>query len=140
MVKMPNESDSIRTRNQLIFLLCCLTFSNIACFTIITSFTKSNFLNAITDSTYFVSIYNQKPYFLLYGLTGISFLAYSFIYYVYGSKVSFERRIKGETLAMLTASLVLYGLPLIWPDFQKNFWSAMGYFAIIDIVPLNWLW
>jgi hypothetical protein len=44
---------------------------------------------------------------LLYGLTGISFLVYSFIYYIYGSKVSFERRIKGETLAMLIASLVL---------------------------------
>jgi hypothetical protein len=133
MVKSKDESDSIRSRNRLIFLLCCLTFSNIACFTIVTSYTKSNFLNAISYSAFFDNIYNQKPYFLLYGLTGISFLVYSFIYYVYGSKVSFERRIKGETLAMLTASLVLYALPLFWPGFQMNFWSAMGYFAIIDI-------
>jgi hypothetical protein len=133
MVNTPDHSVSIRSRNRLIFLLCCLTFSNIACFTIITSFTKSNFLNVIANSAYFVTIYNQKPYFLLYGLTGISFVIYSCVYYVYGSKMSFERRIKGETLAMLTASLILYCIPQIWPGFHMKFWPAMIYFAVIDI-------
>ena len=113
--------------------MCLLTFSNIACFTIITSFTKSNFLNAIASSTYFINIYNQKPYFLLYGLTGISFVIYSCIYYVYGSKVSFERRIKREMLAMLTASLVLYCIPQVLPGFHKQFLPAMCYFVVIDI-------
>ncbi|MGD8296433.1 MAG: cyclic nucleotide-binding domain-containing protein [Desulfobacterales bacterium] len=110
-----------------------MTFSNIACFTIITSFTKSNFLNAIASSTYFINIYNQKPYFLLYGLTGISFVIYSCIYYIYGSKVSFERRIKHEMLAMLTASLVLYCIPQVLPGIHKNFLPAMCYFVVIDI-------
>jgi hypothetical protein len=114
-------------------LLSLLTFSNIACFTIITSFTKSNFLNAIASSTYFINIYNQKPYFLLYGLTGISFVIYSCIYYIYGSKVSFERRIKHEMLAMLTASLVLYCIPQVLPGIHKNFLPAMCYFVVIDI-------
>jgi len=120
MFKTSDSNDSIRTRNRLIVLLCLLTFSNIACFTIITSFTKGNFLNAIASSTDFINIYNQKPYFLLYGLTGISFVIYSFIYYLYGSKVSFERRIKGETLAMLTASLVLYCIPQVLPGFHTK--------------------
>ena len=133
MFKTSDSNDSIRTRNRLIVLLCLLTFSNIACFTIITSFTKGNFLNAIASSTDFINIYNQKPYFLLYGLTGISFVIYSFIYYLYGSKVSFERRIKGETLAMLTASLVLYCIPQVLPGFHTKFLPAMCYFAVIDI-------
>ena len=133
MVKTPEQRHSIRSRNRLIFLLCCLTFSNIACFTIITSFTKSNFLNAIASSAHFVTIFNQKPYFLLYGLTGISFVIYSCLYYVYGSKMSFERRIKGETIAMLTASLILYCIPQILPGFHMNFWPAMIYFTVIDI-------
>jgi hypothetical protein len=113
--------------------LCLLTFSNIACFTIISSFTKSNFLNAIASSTYFINIYNQKPYFLLYGLTGISFVIYICIYFVYGSKVSFERRIKREMLAMLTASLVLYCIPQVLPGFHKHFVPAMSYFVVVDI-------
>ena len=133
MFKTLDSSDSIRSRNRLIVLLSLLTFSNIACFTIITSFTKSNFLNAIASSAYFINIYNQKPYFLLYGLTGISFVIYSCIYYIYGSKVSFERRIKHETLAMLTASLVLYSIPQVLPGIHKNFLPAMCYFVVIDI-------
>jgi len=133
MFKTIDSTDSIRSRNRLIVLLSLLTFSNIACFTIITSFTKSNFLNAIASSTYFINIYNQKPYFLLYGLTGISFVIYSCIYYVYGSKVSFERRIKRETLAMLAASLVLYCIPQVLPGFHKKFFPAMCYFVVIDI-------
>jgi hypothetical protein len=133
MFKTLDSNDSIRSRNRLIVLLSLLTFSNIACFTIITSFTKSNFLNAIASSTYFINIYNQKPYFLLYGLTGISFVIYSCIYYVYGSKVSFERRIKREMLAMLTASLVLYCIPQVLPGFHKQFLPAMCYFVVIDI-------
>ncbi|MGD1970936.1 MAG: cyclic nucleotide-binding domain-containing protein [Desulfobacterales bacterium] len=128
-----DSSDSIRSRNRLIVLLCLLTFSNIACFTIITSFTKSNFLNAIASSPHFSSIYNQKPYFLLYGLTGISFVIYSCIYFVYGSKVSFEHRIKREMLAMLTVSLVLYGIPQVLPGFHQHFGPAMGYFVVVDI-------
>ena len=133
MFKALDSNDSIRFRNRLILLLSLLTFSNIACFTIITSFTKSNFLNAIAGSAYFINIYNQKPYFLLYGLTGISFVIYSCIYYVYGSKVSFERRIKREMLAMLTTSLVLYCIPQVLPGFHKQFLPAMGYFVVIDI-------
>ena len=133
MIKTPNSNDSIRSRNRLIVLLSLLTFSNIACFTIITSFTKSNFLNAITSSTYFINIYNQKPYFLLYGLTGISFVIYSCLYYIYGRNVSFELRIKVETFAMLTASLVLYCIPLVLPDFHKKFLPAVCYFVVIDI-------
>ena len=133
MFRTLDSNDSIRSRNRLIVLLSLLTFSNIACFTIITSFTKSNFLNAIASSTYFINIYNQKPYFLLYGLTGISFVIYSCIYYVYGSKVSFERRIKREMLAMLTASLVLYCIPQVFPGFHKKFLPAMCYFVVIDI-------
>jgi hypothetical protein len=133
MFKTLDSNDSIGFRNQLILLLSLLTFSNIACFTIITSFTKSNFLNAIASSTYFINIYNQKPYFLLYGLTGISFVIYSCIYYVYGSRVSFERRIKREMLAMLTASLVLYCIPQVLPGFHKQFLPAMAYFVVIDI-------
>ena len=133
MSKTLDSNDSIRSRNRLIVLLSLLTFSNIACFTIITSFTKSNFLNAIANSTYFTNIYNQKPYFLLYGLTGISFVIYSCIYYVYGSMVSFERRIKREMLAMLTASLVLYCIPQVLQGFHKQFLPAMCYFIVIDI-------
>ena len=133
MSKPSDSSDSIRFRNRLIVLLCLLTFSNIACFTIITSFTRSNFLNAIASSTYFVSIYNQKPYFLLYGLTGISFVIYSCIYFVFGSKVSFERRIKGEMLAMLTVLLVLYCIPRVMPGFHMHFVAAMSYFVVVDI-------
>jgi hypothetical protein len=133
MFKTFDSNDSIRSRNRLIVLLSLLTFSNIACFTIISSFTKSNFLDAIARSTYFINIYNQKPYFLLYGLTGISFVIYSCIYYVYGSKVSFERRIKSEMLAMLTASLVLYCIPQVLPGFHKQFLPAMCYFVVIDI-------
>ena len=133
MFKTSDSKDLIRSRNRLIVLLSLLTFSNIACFTIITSFTKSNFLNAIASSTYFINIYNQKPYFLLYGLTGISFVIYSCIYYIYGSKVSFERRIKHEMLAMLTASLVLYCIPQVLPGIHKNFLPAMCYFVVIDI-------
>ncbi|MGI9570747.1 MAG: hypothetical protein ACR2PH_13685, partial [Desulfobulbia bacterium] len=133
MLKTFDTKDSIRSRNRLIVLLCLLTFSNIACFTIISSFTKSNFLNAIASSTYFINIYNQKPYFLLYGLTGISFVIYSCIYFVYGSKVSFERRIKREMLAMLTASLVLYCIPQVLPGFHKHFVPAMSYFVVVDI-------
>jgi hypothetical protein len=133
MFKPVDSSDSIRSHNRLIVLLCLLTFSNIACFTLITSFTKSNFLSAIASSTYFNSIDNQKPYFLLYGLTGISFVIYSCIYFVYGSKVSFERRFKREMLAMLTASLVLYCIPGILPGFHKHFVAAMTYFVVVDI-------
>ena len=133
MSKTLDSNDSIRSRKRLVVLLSLLTFSNIACFTIVTSFTKSNFLNAIANSTYFTNIYNQKPYFLLYGLTGISFVIYSCIYYIYGSKVSFERRIKHETLAMLAVSLILYGIPQIVPDFHKQFLPAMGYFVVTDI-------
>ena len=125
MSRTLDSNDSIRSRNRLIVLLSLLTFSNIACFTIITTFTKSNFLNAIASSTNFINIYNQKPYFLLYGLTGISFVIYSLIYYLYGSKVSFERRFKGETLAMLTTSLVLYCIPQVWPGFHTKFLPAM---------------
>ena len=131
--KMLDSIDAIRSRNRLIVLLSLLTFSNIACFTIITSFTKSNILNAIASSTYFINIYNQKPYFLLYGMTGISFVIYSCLYYLFGRKVSFERRIKGEMLAMLTASLVLYCIPQVWPGFHKNFLPAACYFVIVDI-------
>jgi hypothetical protein len=133
MFRTLDSNDSIRSRNRLIVLLSLLTFSNIACFTIITTFTKSNFLNAIASSTYFINIYNQKPYFLLYGLTGVSFVIYSCIYYVYGSKVSFERRITREMLAMLTVSLVLYCIPQVFPGFHKKFLPAMCYFVVIDI-------
>jgi hypothetical protein len=133
MSKKVIPKDAIHTRDRLIILLSLLTFSNIACFTIITSFTKSNFLNAIASSTYFVNIYNQKPYFLLYGLSGICFVIYICIYFVYGSRVSFERRIKRETLAMLIVSLVLYCLPQILPGFHRKFLPAMGYFVVIDI-------
>lgn len=131
---MHNLSDqSDRSRNTLLFWVCLLTFINIACFTIISSFTKSNFLDAIASSSYFTSIFNQKPYFLLYGLTGICFVVYSFIYYVYGSRISFERRIKREMLALLIASLVLFCIPQVLPGFHQQFLPAMSYFAIIDI-------
>ncbi len=133
MFETSDANDAIRSRFRLVVLLSLLTFSNIACFTIISSFTKSNFLNAIASSTYFSDIYNQKPYFLLYGLTGISFIIYSCLYYVFGRKVSFEHRIKGETLAVLVVSLVLYGLPQVWPGFHKNFLPAACYFVIVDI-------
>ena len=133
MFKPLDLSDSTRSRNRLIVLLCLLTFSNIACFTLITSFTKSNFLNAIANSTYFNSIYNQKPYFLLYGLTGVSFVIYSCVYFVYGSKVSFERRIKREMIAMMAASLVLYAIPQVLPGFHMHFVPAMSYFVVADI-------
>ena len=133
MIKTLDSNNLTRSRNRLIVLLSLLTFSNIACFTIITSFTKSNFLNAIASSTYFINIYNQKPYFLLYGLTGVSFVLYSFIYYVYSSKVSFERRITREMLALLTISLVLYCIPQVLPGIHKNFLPAMCYFVVIDI-------
>ncbi|MGD9173466.1 MAG: cyclic nucleotide-binding domain-containing protein [Desulfobacterales bacterium] len=47
--------------------------------------------------------------------------------------MSFERRIKREMLAMLTASFVLYGIPKVLPGFHQHFVPAMSYFVIIDI-------
>ena len=133
MVKTFESSDSVRSLNRLIVLLSLLTFSNIACFTIVTSFTKSNFLSAIASSTYFVSIYNQKPYFLLYGLTGISFIIYSLLYYVYGSMVNFERRVTIDMLALVTVSLVLFCIASIFPGLHNKFIPSMLYFVVIDI-------
>ena len=119
---------------QLIIGLCLLVFFNISCFTIITSFTKSNFMTAVQVSPVFKEVYNQTPYFLLYGLSGICFVIFYLAYHMLSPKATFEHRIKRDILALIWCSLLLYLIPTLFPGFQKRFLSAAVYFVIYDIL------
>ncbi|MBT3260000.1 MAG: hypothetical protein HN366_26600, partial [Deltaproteobacteria bacterium] len=91
---MWNRTDANRNHVQLIIGLCLFVFFNISCFTVISSFTKSNFLTAIQITPGFQEGFNQRPYFFLYGFAGVGFILFYFLYHVLNPKVSFEHRIK----------------------------------------------
>ncbi len=123
-----------RHHAQLIFGLCLFVFFNISCFTIITSFTKSNFLTAIQMSEAFRGVYNQKPYFFLYGLSGICFIFFYLLYHMLSPRATFEYRIKRDILFLTGSSLVLYFVTLFFPGFQQRFFPAAAYFVVYDIL------
>jgi hypothetical protein len=131
---MWNRTDAQRSHVQLIIGLCLFVFCNISCFTIITSFTKSNFLTAIQITPGFQEGFNQRPYFFLYGFAGVGFILFYFLYHVLNPRVSFEYRIKRDILFLIGCSLVLYLIPLIWPGFQHAFFPASLYFVVYDIL------
>jgi hypothetical protein len=74
---MWNRTDASRSHVQLIIGLCLFVFFNISCFTVITSYTKSNFLNAIQLTPGFQEGSDQAPYFFLYGFAGVLALSFS---------------------------------------------------------------
>jgi len=123
-----------RHHAQLIFGLCLFVFFNISCFTIITSFTKSNFLTAIQMSQAFKVVYNQKPYFFLYGFSGICFIFFYLLYHILSPRATFEYRIKRDILFLTGSSLVLYLIALFFPGFQQRFFPAAAYFVVYDIL------
>ncbi len=131
---MWNRTDANRNHVQLIIGLCLFVFFNISCFTVITSFTKSNFLTAIQLTPAFQEAYNQRPYFFLYGFAGLGFIVFYFLYHVLNPKVSFEYRIKRDMLFLMGCSLVLYLIPLFSPGFQQKFFPASLYFVVYDIL------
>ena len=131
---MWNRTDANRNHVQLIIGLCLFVFFNISCFTVITSFTKSNFLTAIQTNFAFQEVYNQRPYFFLYGFAGLGFIVFYFFYHVLNPKISFEYRIKRDMLFLIGCSLVLYLIPLFSPGFQQKFFPASLYFVIYDIL------
>jgi len=131
---MSNQTYANRRNVRLIALLCLFVFFNIACFTLVTSFTKSNFLTAIQTSPAFKDVYNQRPYFFLYGLSGVCFILFYLIYHVLSPRASFERRIKGELLFLSAASLALYLFPTLIPGFEQRFFPAAFYFVVYDIL------
>jgi len=131
---MWNRTDASRSHVQLIIGLCLFVFFNISCFTVITSFTKSNFLTAIQTTPGFHEGFNQRPYFFLYGFAGVGFVLFYFLYHVLNPKVSFEYRIKRDILFLIGCSLVLYLIPLVFPGFQQKFFPAALYFVVYDIL------
>ncbi|EFK08011.1 cyclic nucleotide-binding domain protein [delta proteobacterium NaphS2] len=131
---MGNRTDASRNHVQLIIGLCLFVFFNISCFTVITSFTKSNFLTAIQTTPAFQEGFNQRPYFFLYGFAGVGFVLFYFLYHVLNPKVSFEYRIKRDIRFLIGCSLVLYLVPLVLPGFQKKFFPASFYFVVYDIL------
>ncbi len=131
---MWNRTDASRSHVQLIIGLCLFVFFNISCFTVITSFTKSNFLTAIQTTPGFEGGLNQRPYFFLYGFAGVGFIVFYFLYHVLNPKVSFEYRIKRDILFLIGCSLLLYLVPLFLPGFQQQFFPASLYFVIYDIL------
>ena len=131
---MWNRTDASRSHVQLIIGLCLFVFFNISCFTVITSFTKSNFLTAIQTTPGLHEGFNQRPYFFLYGFAGVGFVLFYFLYHVLNPKVSFEYRIKRDILFLIGCSLVLYLIPLVFPGFQQKFFPAALYFVVYDIL------
>ena len=137
---MPNQADISYQSTakqyyvQLLIGLCLLVFFNISCFTIITSFTKGNFLTAVQASPIFKEVYNQKPYFFLYGLSGIFFIVFYLLYHMLSPKTTFEHRIKRDILFLIGCSLLLYLIPTLFPGFQERFFPAAVYFVIYDIL------
>ena len=131
---MWKRTDANRNHVQLIIGLCLLVFFNISCFTVITSYTKSNFLTAIQLTPGFHEGFNQRPYFFLYGFAGVGFVLFYFFYHVLNPKISFEHRIKRDILLLIVCSLVLYLIPLFFPGFQQKFFPASLYFVIYDIL------
>ncbi|MFO7600336.1 MAG: cyclic nucleotide-binding domain-containing protein [Candidatus Desulfacyla sp.] len=131
---MSDHTIANRRHVQLIVALCLFVFFNITCFTLVTSFTKSNFLTAIQTSPVFKDVYNQRPYFFLYGLSGVCFILFYLIYHMLSPRTSFEYRIKRELLFLSGASLALYLLPLLLPGFEQRFLPAAFYFIIYDIL------
>ncbi|MCP4669024.1 MAG: hypothetical protein GY849_22025, partial [Deltaproteobacteria bacterium] len=131
---MSHQSHTDRYHIQLIIGLCLLVFFNISCFTIITSFTKGNFLTAVQASPVFKEVYNQKPYFILYGLSSICFIVFYLIYHMLSPKAAFEHRIKRDILSLIGCSLLLYLIPTLFPGFQERFISAAVYFIVYDIL------
>ena len=126
---MGNRTDARRNHVQLIIGLCLFVFFNISCFTVITSFTKSNFLTAIQTTPAFQEGFNQRPYFFLYGFAGVGFILFYFLYHVLNPKVSFEYRIKRDIRFLIGCSLILYLVPLVLPGFQKKFFPASFLFC-----------
>ena len=131
---MWNRTDANRNHVQLIIGLCLFVFFNISCFTVISSFTKSNFLTAIQITPGFQEGFNQRPYFFLYGFAGVGFILFYFLYHVLNPKVSFEHRIKRDMLFLMGCSLGLYLIPLFSPGFQQKFFPAAIYFVVYDIL------
>ena len=127
-------STANRNHTQLIVGLCLFVFFNISCFTIITSFTKSNFLTSIQMSEGFKVVFNQKPYFFLYGLSGICFISFYLLYHSLSPRATFEYRIKRDILFLTGCSSVLYLIALLFPGFQQRFFPAAAYFVIYDIL------
>ena len=131
---MWNRTDASRSHFHLIIGLCLFVFFNISCFTVITSFTKSNFLTAIQTTPGFQAGFSQRPYFFLYGFAGVGFILFYSLYHVLSPKVSFEYRIKRDLLFLIGCSLVLYIIPLFFPGFQRKFFPASLYFVVYDIL------
>ena len=131
---MWKRTDANRNHVQLIIGLCLFVFFNISCFTVITSYTKSNFLTAIQLTPGFQEGFNQRPYFFLYGFAGVGFILFYFLYHVLNRKVSFEYRIKRDILFLIGCSLSLYLVPLVSPGFQQKFFPASLYFVVYDIL------
>ena len=136
---MWNRTDANRNHVQLIIGLCLFVFFNISCFTVITSFTKSNFLTAIQITPALFGCdgqegFSQRPYFFLYGFAGVGFILFYFLYHVLNPKVSFERRIKRDMLFLIGCSFALYLIPLFFPGFQQKFFPAAIYFVVYDIL------
>jgi len=131
---MSDHTIANRRHVQLIVALCLFVFFNITCFTLVTSFTKSNFLTAIQISPVFKDVYNQRPYFFLYGLSGVCFILFYLIYHMLSPRTSFEYRIKRELLFLSGSSLVLYLIPVLFPGFEQRFIPAAFYFIIYDIL------
>ncbi len=131
---MWNRTGANRNHVQLIIGLCLFVFFNISCFTVITSYTKSNFLTAIQLTPGFHEGFDQRPYFFLYGFAGLGFILFYFLYHVLNPKISFEHRIKRDILFLIGCSLVLYLIPLFLPGFQQKFFPASLYFVIYDIL------
>jgi len=127
-------STANRHHAQLILGLCLFVFFNISCFTIVTSFTKSNFLTAIQMSEAFKVVYNQKPYFFLYGLSGVCFIFFYLLYHMLSPRATFEYRIKRDILFLTGSSLVLYLVTMFFPGFQQRFFPAAAYFVVYDIL------
>jgi len=127
-------STANRQHTQLIVGLCLFVFFNISCFTIITSFTKSNFLTSIQMSEGFKVVFNQKPYFFLYGLSGICFILFYLFYHMLSPRAAFEYRIKRDILFLTGCSSVLYLVTLFFPGFQQRFFPAAAYFVVYDIL------
>jgi hypothetical protein len=131
---MSNQTIANRRHVELIVALCLFVFFNIACFTLVTSFTKSNFLTAIQTSPAFKDVIDQRPYFFLYGVSGVCFILYYLIYHLLSSRTSFEYRIKRDILFLSGCSLVLYLIPTLIPGFEQRFLPAAFYFVIYDIL------
>ena len=131
---MSKKSPSNNQYFNLLVGLCLLVFFNISCFTVITSFTKSNFLTAIQISPFFGEIYNQKPYFFLYGFSGTCFVFFYLLYHSLVRKTTFEGRIKRDIQYLIGCSSILYLIPLFFPGFHRSFFPASVYFVIFDIL------